>query len=97
MVYSVPILIPFPPFVEKPYTTPFIDAQRIPLGSNMYIKAYFLNQCHTTKLTKIQKKRMKIMTVNSKIKHECKTVRKEWCIGYTTKYIFSVSCDYDKI
>ena len=61
MVYSVPILIPVPPFVEKPYTTPFIDAQRIPLGSNMYIKAYFLS-------------RMKIRTVNSKIKHKSKTM-----------------------
>ena len=52
---SVPILIPFPIFVEKTYTTPFIDSQRILLGSTIYIKAYFLNQCHATKLTNSEK------------------------------------------
>ena len=46
----VSILIPFPIFVEKPYNTPFIDSQRVTLESTMYIKAYFLNQCHTTEL-----------------------------------------------
>ena len=30
---------------------PFIDFQRIALGSTMCIKTYFLNQCNTTKLT----------------------------------------------
>ena len=53
---SVTILIPFPIFVEKPYTTPFMDSQRITLGSTMYIKAYVvLNQYHTTKLTNSEK------------------------------------------
>ena len=40
---------------QKPYTTPFIDVQRITLGSNLYIKVYFLNQCHTAKLTNSEK------------------------------------------
>ena len=34
---------------------------------------YFLNQCHATKLTD-SKSRMKVIKVNSKIKHKCKAV-----------------------
>ena len=56
IVYSIPTLIPFPLFVGKPYTTCFIDVQIITLRSLMYMKAYFLYQCHTTKLTNSEKK-----------------------------------------
>ena len=45
-----------PLFVEKSYTTPFIDVQTTQvLGSTMYIKAYFPNQCNTTKLSNSEK------------------------------------------
>ena len=44
-----------PLFVEKLYTTTSIDVQRKNLGSPMYIKTFFLNQCHTTKLTYSEK------------------------------------------
>ena len=55
--YSIPTLIPFPLFVEKPCTTPFIDVPRIAFGSTMYIKPYFLNQCNTTKLTNSERQK----------------------------------------
>ena len=49
------------------------DVQRIILGSAMYIKIYFLNQCSTIKLTNSEN-RMKIMIVNSKTKQKSKTI-----------------------
>ena len=60
-------------FVEKPYPTTFIYIQRITLGSIMYIKDYFLKQCHTTMPQIIQKNR-KNAIVNSKIKQKWKTM-----------------------
>ena len=71
-----------PPICRKPYTTSFIDAQGTTLGSNMYIKAYFLKQSHKTNLNNAQKKkkkkkkkqRMKIMTVSPRIQQKWKTM-----------------------
>ena len=40
----------------------------------MYIKAYFLYQRNTTKLTNSEKNRMVVMIVNSKIKHQSETM-----------------------
>ena len=48
IVYPIPTLISPPLFVKNLYTTAFTDMQRITLGSTMYIKAYFLNQCSLT-------------------------------------------------
>ena len=59
-------------FIEKPYTTTFIYIQRITLGSIMYIKDYFLNQCHTA-MPQIIQKNKKITIINSKIKQKWKT------------------------
>ena len=55
IVYPIPTLIPSPLFVKKPYTSPFSDVQIITLGSAMYIKVYFINQCSTIKLTNSEK------------------------------------------
>ena len=71
-VYPTPTLISSPLFVKKPYTTPFTNVQRITLESTIYL-AYFLSHSSTTKLTNSEK-RMKIMIVNSKIKHKSKTI-----------------------
>ena len=55
IVYPIPTLIPSSLFVKNPYTSPFIDVHKITLGSTIDIKAYFLNQCNTAKLTNSEK------------------------------------------
>ena len=42
-------------FEGKHYTIPFTNVQRIALGSTMYFKTYFLNECNTTKLINSKK------------------------------------------
>ena len=54
IIYPICTLIPSPLFVKKPYTSPFTMSREY-LGSTMYIKAYFLNKCSTTKLTNSEK------------------------------------------
>ena len=44
-----------PLFIEKSYTNSFIDVQGVTLGSIKYIKAYFLNQFNTSKLSNSEK------------------------------------------
>ena len=73
MVYHVLTLIPSPYLQKNPYSSPVTGVQKITLGSTMYVKAYFLNQCSTTKLSN-SKNRIKTMMVNSKIKHKSKTI-----------------------
>ena len=89
------------PTCRKPYTTSFIDAQGTTLGSNMYIKAYFLNRYHKTKLTnakKTQKKqRMKIMTVNPQIQQNWKTmlgVIRNLILKFNSLHFY---CIYEKV
>ena len=52
-----------PLFVERFYTNPFIDVQRVTLQSTMYIKAYFLNQSNTSKFFNSE---------NNNENHDCK-------------------------
>ena len=61
----------------------------------MYIKVYSLNQCSTTKFTNPEKKkRIKIMIVNSKIKHKFKAILEvirnlvlDFIVYFVTAYI----------
>ena len=55
MVYPIRTLIPYSLFVKKLYTSPFIDVQKIPFRSPMYVKVYVLNQFSTKKLTNSEK------------------------------------------
>ena len=91
-------------FVEKSYTNPFTDVQKVTLWSLVHIKTYILNQCNTSKL-RIQKNRSKTMWEKSsfwfhsllcyciyeKVPYTCNI-----STGYNTKYtiqtIYSSDC-----